>query len=188
MSLAELFFLKHPRKVERSGRRAARRLARPRSRPGFLLEPLEQRVLLSANLIPALSLDAALIVDAGVLALGPSSDGASDTGATATVTGVLTAASEAVPSAVASSTGAAQIVFIDPAVGQADTLIQAFRETAGAGAPVEVIVLDDSRDGIAQVTALLAGRRDVGAVHVLSHGDAGHLALGATMVDAAVLE
>ncbi|HLO48805.1 MAG TPA: DUF4347 domain-containing protein, partial [Kamptonema sp.] len=44
----------------------------------------------------------------------------------------------------------------------------------------EVIVLDAKSDGVEQIAKALSGRTDISAVHVLSHGAAGSLQLGAS--------
>ncbi|HEY8251321.1 MAG TPA: DUF4347 domain-containing protein, partial [Burkholderiales bacterium] len=53
----------------------------------------------------------------------------------------------------------------------------------------EVLVLDQNRDGLEQITQALAARSgSVGALHIVSHGSSGSLALGAATLDAASLE
>ncbi|MDB5772902.1 MAG: tandem-95 repeat protein, partial [Burkholderia sp.] len=52
---------------------------------------------------------------------------------------------------------------------------------------IEVLVLDPSRDSIDQISAALAGRHDLAAIHILSHGASGQLQLGATTLDSAQL-
>jgi large repetitive protein len=42
----------------------------------------------------------------------------------------------------------------------------------------EVIILDPNRDGVEQIAEVLKGRKDVTAIHILSHGNAGQLRLG----------
>jgi hypothetical protein len=49
---------------------------------------------------------------------------------------------------------------------------------------LEVIGLDARRDGVAQVTAALAGRSGIDALHFISHGAPGGFMLGDTFVDA----
>ncbi len=72
-----------------------------------------------------------------------------------------------------------EIVFVDadlPDIGQL---------TSGSG--VEIVLLDPSRDGIAQVSEALAGRQGVTALHFVGHGDAGSFTLGGTRIDSASL-
>ncbi len=51
-----------------------------------------------------------------------------------------------------------------------------------------LVVLDSSRDGLAQMAEALAGERDLAAIHIVSHGSEGRLNLGATVLDAAGME
>jgi large repetitive protein len=51
----------------------------------------------------------------------------------------------------------------------------------------EVHVLDSTKDGLAQMAAIVDGRSDIGALHIVSHGGAGVLNLGALTLDKANL-
>ena len=51
------------------------------------------------------------------------------------------------------------------------------------GVLIEVVVLDGSRDGIDQITEILAGYQDLDAVHFVSHGTDGTVKLGDTLVE-----
>jgi Ca2+-binding RTX toxin-like protein len=64
------------------------------------------------------------------------------------------------------------IVFVDPRVDNYQTL------TNSVSANTEVVVLDPTHDGIEQIAKALKNRKDVPAVHILSHGAAGSLQLG----------
>ena len=66
----------------------------------------------------------------------------------------------------------ATIVFIDGAVSDPAVLASA----APAGA--EIVMLDGRSDGLDQIAAALAGRSNIEAVHIVSHGAAGELILG----------
>jgi hypothetical protein len=65
------------------------------------------------------------------------------------------------------------IVFIDPTVENYESL------AAGIKPGTEVIVLDSARDGVEQITEILAGRSDIDSLQILSHGGSGSLHLGA---------
>ena len=65
-----------------------------------------------------------------------------------------------------------EILFIDSGVQGYQALIE------GARPGLEVVLLSADLDGIAQIAAALAGRSGVDAVHVISHGAPGSLALG----------
>jgi hypothetical protein len=85
------------------------------------------------------------------------------------------------------STATREIVFIDASVPELDTLKQDLAEQAKAGRDVEVIVIRADEDGLARITDTLAGRQDVAAVHLISHGDDGKVQLGQTVLDAQTL-
>lgn len=73
------------------------------------------------------------------------------------------------------------IVFVDAAVSDLSGFL-------GQDDPhLEFFLLDANEDGIGQIADALAGRTDVESVHIISHGKAGALALGNTMVNRADL-
>ncbi len=69
-----------------------------------------------------------------------------------------------------------EIVFVDARLPDAGDL--------AARPGVEIVVLDPSKDGIAQVNAALAGRSDIDAIHFVGHGDNGQFSLGSTVISA----
>jgi VCBS repeat-containing protein len=81
-------------------------------------------------------------------------------------------------SAAATST---QILFIDALVRDIDTLLG----TIDPG--IEVILLNDQQDGLTQIADALAGRTNIDAVHIISHGGPGSLHLGNSEVTEATL-
>ncbi|MCB1736623.1 MAG: DUF4347 domain-containing protein, partial [Gammaproteobacteria bacterium] len=68
------------------------------------------------------------------------------------------------------------VVFVDGAVGDIDLI------RAGTRPGAEMHILDLNRDGLAQIAEVMAGRSGIGAVHIISHGGPGTLALGNTDV------
>ena len=70
--------------------------------------------------------------------------------------------------------GANQIVFIDAGVADPSGLLNQSPEGA------EVVFLDPTSDGVDQMAQVLAGRSDLEAVHIISHGEPGALNLGAS--------
>ena len=76
----------------------------------------------------------------------------------------------------------ATIVFIDAKVG----MPQAVQAALPAGA--EVVILDRASDGVLQIAEALAGRHDVAAIHIVSHGEQGLLHLGTATLDAASMQ
>ena len=105
-----------------------------------------------------------------------------------------------------------QIVVVDPAVTDYGNLIDSLTQDAsqvtvhepGATAPIrerqggnesdptkpsfDVFILDQNRDGLDQISGILADQRNVGAVHILSHGAAGFMQVGDTPVTSAELD
>ncbi|MEO1616003.1 MAG: DUF4347 domain-containing protein [Planctomycetota bacterium] len=69
------------------------------------------------------------------------------------------------------------IVFLDAAVEDLDQLAS----LVGEGS--EIVMLQSDESGLQQITNALAVRRNVPAIHILSHGDAGQLQLGNELVD-----
>ncbi len=65
------------------------------------------------------------------------------------------------------------LVFIDSQIDAFSTLVSGVTES-------EVIVLDSTRDGIAQITEALSQRQDISSLQIISHGDIGSLQLGTT--------
>jgi hypothetical protein len=74
------------------------------------------------------------------------------------------------------------IVFIDPKVDDYGILM------AGVKPGLEVVLLDENFDGIAQITQTLKGRRGLSSLHIVAHGEAGKLWLGKGFVDSSTLE
>ena len=77
---------------------------------------------------------------------------------------------------------AKQIIIVDPTVQNYQQLV------ADIPADTQVVVLDGTRDGVEQITEILAGTSNLSAVHILSHGSQGSLKLGATYLNSENLE
>ena len=71
-----------------------------------------------------------------------------------------------------------EIVFIESNVAAYQTLLDSFSPET------EVHVLDAAIDGLAQIAQILAGRSGIDAIHLISHGGAGSLQLGASNLTA----
>ncbi|KPF81967.1 hypothetical protein IP70_22515, partial [alpha proteobacterium AAP38] len=72
-----------------------------------------------------------------------------------------------------------EVAFIDTSVAGYETLVD------GVKPGVEVVLLDGSRDGLAQMSAWAAGKSGYDAIHVLSHGAEGKIQLGSVLIDTA---
>jgi Ca2+-binding RTX toxin-like protein len=76
----------------------------------------------------------------------------------------------------------ASFVFFDPRVQGIELLLD------GLAPGVQVVVLDATRDGVAQIALALQGVTGLDAIHIVSHGAPGLLLLGDTMLDESRLE
>ncbi|MEM9733691.1 MAG: DUF4347 domain-containing protein, partial [Pseudomonadota bacterium] len=74
---------------------------------------------------------------------------------------------------------AKQIAFVDGAVEDYEQIVAAFDPS------VEIYILDTAADGVEQMAAVLDGRSDIEAIHIVSHGRSGTLDLGSTKLTAA---
>ena len=75
-----------------------------------------------------------------------------------------------------------EIVFVDSGIADPQALIDDLR--ARSDADIVVVQLDAQQDGVAQITAALAGQHDVDAVHIVSHGTDRALKIGSTWISA----
>lgn len=69
-----------------------------------------------------------------------------------------------------------ELVIVDPTVQDYATLIGDL--AANSPGEFEVFILDSDRDGIEQVTEILATRSNIDSLHLVSHGTSGNLDLG----------
>ncbi|NJS11367.1 MAG: DUF4347 domain-containing protein, partial [Microcoleus sp. CSU_2_2] len=74
------------------------------------------------------------------------------------------------------------IVFIDAAVTDYQTLLE------GVKLGVEAIIIDSDRDGVEQISEVLANRTNIESIHLVSHGAPGSLQLGKTQLSIDNLE
>ncbi|MCB1718145.1 MAG: DUF4347 domain-containing protein, partial [Candidatus Competibacteraceae bacterium] len=82
----------------------------------------------------------------------------------------------------AGTNNARRIVIIDAAVKDTEVLLSAIDPAA------QVFYLDANADGVNQIASILSGFSKVEALHVLSHGSAGSVTLGSTILNAANAE
>ncbi|MEO5340565.1 MAG: DUF4347 domain-containing protein [Magnetococcus sp. MYC-9] len=74
-----------------------------------------------------------------------------------------------------------KIAFLDPRVPDYQALLDGIRPD------VMVVILDAQKDGVVQISAVLADQKDISAVHILSHGGPGTLPLGSISLSFATL-
>lgn len=75
-----------------------------------------------------------------------------------------------------------ELVFIDSSVSNFEQLAADLRNSAAAepGRKLELVALDNSKDGIAQITSALLRYRGVDGIHIVSHGGTGQVQIGST--------
>jgi hypothetical protein len=128
-----------------------------------VLEEIEPRILYSADFAPALADAAAFVPEAEQRTLEPSGEF------------IQTSTQD-------TQTRRHEIVFVDPATPEYQKLIDDIRAQDG-DADIEVVLLDLERDGIEQISQTLAGRRDISAMHLISHGAEGSVQLGSSLLN-----
>ncbi|MEM1391948.1 MAG: DUF4347 domain-containing protein, partial [Cyanobacteria bacterium P01_H01_bin.150] len=74
------------------------------------------------------------------------------------------------------------IIFIDSTVADYKTL------ASQAKTGTEIIVLDNSKDGVTQITEALARRSDLASIQIISHGGEGMVQLGSNVLSSANLQ
>ncbi|MCB1759934.1 MAG: DUF4347 domain-containing protein, partial [Gammaproteobacteria bacterium] len=75
-----------------------------------------------------------------------------------------------------------ELIIIDPATPDYQTLVDGLLAQEDDSRQFEVVMLEANRDGVAQIGDILAGFRDLDAVHLISHADAGAIQLGDTLL------
>ena len=80
-----------------------------------------------------------------------------------------------------------ELVFVNDNVAAYEILINGIRES-DTNRIVEIVVLDADRDGIQQVSDILADRSDLSAVHVIAHGTDGQINLGNGWLNSTTLQ
>ena len=81
-----------------------------------------------------------------------------------------------------------ELVIIDPGADDSQQLVDDLRESSNAGRHLDVIVLDVKRDGVEQISEILAEYENLDALHIVSHGSDGAVQLGSSWLVADSLE
>src|SRR5512140_1550853 len=159
-----------------------------RSHPGRahrsapVAEVMEPRILYSADLAAGLALGSGL---AGVAEQRTLSEGGEYAAVGSTAVDGATHASVATAYEAVQST--TELAFVDMSVPDVEDLISDLQAQRQGGRSIEIVRIGADEDGVARITATLAGRSDIAAVHVLSHGADGLVQIGSTRLDAATL-
>ncbi len=80
-----------------------------------------------------------------------------------------------------SSIASSSIAFIDSSLADYQGLANSLRPGT------DIVILDSSGNELLQITAELVGRSNLSSVSIFSHGSAGHLTLGSTVIDSGSL-
>ncbi len=91
-------------------------------------------------------------------------------------------------SAAAAERQTQEIVFVDAGVDNYQQLVDDLNNNADSNRNIEVVVLDQDKDGIEEISEFLSHREDLDAIHIISHGSDGSVELGNTSLNAATLE
>ncbi|MFN8894450.1 MAG: DUF4347 domain-containing protein, partial [Betaproteobacteria bacterium] len=132
----------------------------------FVIEPVEPRLLYSADFAAAFS------------------GGAAGVGGLFDERRLEAPALQALPLQAAPR---AEIALVDGRLPAADGRRAELQARRQAGQPLEVVTLQPGDDGIARATELLRGRAAVGALHLVGHSADGALQLGRATLDAPTL-
>ena len=81
-----------------------------------------------------------------------------------------------------------ELVFVDTDTPDHQKLVDDLLAERDDGRQIEVILLDNERDGIEQITNTLQFYGNVDAIHIISHGDDGTIDLGNSQLDSSSLE
>ncbi len=81
-----------------------------------------------------------------------------------------------------------ELVFIDTDVDNYQQLLNDILKQSDAERNIEVILLDNQRDGIEQITEALANYQNLDAVHLISHGSDGSVDIGNSQLDTEILK
>lgn len=76
-----------------------------------------------------------------------------------------------------------ELVIVDASTPDYETLVNDLLAERSDGRIFEVVILDADRNGIDQISELLAERSDLSAVHIISHGSDGSITLGDSVLD-----
>lgn len=75
-----------------------------------------------------------------------------------------------------------ELVFLDSSIRNLDQMAEDLRRSASSDSSrrMEVVILDSTKDGIAQITSALLRYKGVDGMHIVSHGGTGQVQLGST--------
>lgn len=145
------------------------KVERPRTRERMFVETMEPRILHSADMSPA-----QLIAQPDEpMAETRSLDGSGEFSGSHSST---------------QQQQTRELVFVDTSTPDYNRLVDDIVAGSGNGDAIEVILIDSDSDAIRQISDVLSTRNNIGALHIISHGDDGGIELGASRLDENSLE
>jgi predicted glycoside hydrolase/deacetylase ChbG (UPF0249 family) len=158
------------------------------AKPSFVVEEMEPRLLFSADPVSALGLPAAL--DARSAEATPQVTQLAQLAQTdqVSLTAAVMPATAVVLDTAASASPRHELFVVDATVPNADTLIKDLQSQATTERQIEIVVIAAGENGLDRITAELAQRSNLDAVHLISHGDSEGLSLGTTRLDQQTLQ
>ncbi|MBL4607116.1 MAG: DUF4347 domain-containing protein, partial [Pseudomonadales bacterium] len=81
-----------------------------------------------------------------------------------------------------------ELVVVDTATPDYQLFIDDILAQSDENRQIEVVLLNSEQDGLEQLSALLSTYSNLDALHIISHGDAGEIALGSDSIDLLDLE
>jgi hypothetical protein len=81
-----------------------------------------------------------------------------------------------------------ELVFVDSSTPRYESLIEDMRAAAAEGRRVEFVLIDAWRDGVHKITETLVQKKDLDAIHLVSHARDGAVRLGSAQLDLDTLQ
>ena len=76
-----------------------------------------------------------------------------------------------------------EVVFIDSSLPDYQSFITDLEENNNENRQIDIVMLDNERDGISQITSYLQTQENIDAIHFITHGGDGQVQLGSTQLD-----
>ena len=81
-----------------------------------------------------------------------------------------------------------ELVIVDPSVEDYETLLFDMQPVGGDKAELRILILDPQRSGIDQISKILSDRSDLDAIHLISHGGDGAIQIGGDTLNLALMQ
>ncbi|MCP3891893.1 MAG: DUF4347 domain-containing protein, partial [Desulfobulbaceae bacterium] len=81
-----------------------------------------------------------------------------------------------------------QLIIVDTSLVEYGELVSEIQSQQNDGVFYEIALLDETNDGLTQISSILEEKSDLSGIHVLSHGSAGSLIFGNGVLDQSTLD